>query len=138
MSDINELYQSIILDHSKRPRGYGVLDGATHQADGYNALCGDKINVYLMLHENRIEEIAFESASCAICKASASMMMEELAGTSIDEVGEVLERVRALLEEDVQDDSQGDLSALQGVRKFPSRIKCATLPWETLRDAIES
>ena len=135
-TNLHELYQSIILDHNKRPRNYGVLAGHTHSAEGYNPLCGDKVSVFLTLEDARIRAIQFESASCAICKASASIMTQELAGKLFQEAEELSERVRALLSVDsevVMDlSTEGELAALAGVRKFPARIKCALLPWETL------
>ncbi|PXA03042.1 SUF system NifU family Fe-S cluster assembly protein [Coraliomargarita sinensis] len=139
MSELDELYQSIILDHNKRPRHYGALTDATHQAEGYNPLCGDKVQVYLKIHDNRIEDLRFEAASCAICKASASMMAQELQGKTLEEAAQRGKRVQLLLsEETVASDSDGDLVSLQGVRKFPARIKCATLPWHTFEDAVGS
>jgi len=136
MPELDELYQAIILDHNKRPRHYGALTDATHQADGYNPLCGDKVQVYLKIHDKRIEAIQFECASCAICKASASMMAQELLGKTLDEALEIQERAQSLLSEDHSGaEAQGDLVSLQGVRKFPARIKCAALPWHTFRDA---
>ncbi|HKK18304.1 MAG TPA: SUF system NifU family Fe-S cluster assembly protein [Opitutales bacterium] len=139
MPELDELYQTIILEHNKRPRHYGVLQDSSHQADGYNPLCGDKVQVYLKIKDNRIEAIRFEAASCAICKASASMMTQELLGRTLEEAAERQERVRSLLSEEVDpSDSDGDLVSLQGVRKFPARIKCATLPWHTFQDAVES
>jgi len=136
MPELDELYQAIILDHNKRPRHYGALADATHQADGYNPLCGDKIQVYLKIHDERIEAIQFESASCAICKASASIMTQKLLGKTLKEAAELQDRAQLLLSEDLEaEESDGDLISLQGVRKFPARIKCATLPWHTFRDA---
>jgi nitrogen fixation NifU-like protein len=137
MSDLDDLYQAIILDHNKRPRHYGALAGATHQAEGYNPLCGDKVQVYLIIRDDRIVDIQFEAASCAICKASASMMTQELLGKTLDEAAARQARVHGLLSEDAAaSDSDGDLVALQGGRKFPARIKCATLPWHTFEDAL--
>ena len=139
MPDLDELYQSIILDHNKRPRHYGVLASSTHQADGYNPLCGDKVQVYVKLNEGRIEAVQFESASCAICTASASMMTDLLAGKTLAEAAGIHDRVRLLLSEDVESsDSDGDIISLQGVRKFPGRIQCASLPWETFLKAAET
>lgn len=139
MPDLKELYQTIILDHNKRPRNYGALEDATHQAEGYNPLCGDRVQVYLKIKDDRIEAIQFESASCAITNASASMMTEALVGKTLQEAAELQERVQLLLSEEVDDsDSGDDLNALQGVRQFPARIKCATLPWETCLEAYES
>lgn len=136
MPDLDELYQSIILDHNKRPRHYGVLTDATHQAKGYNPLCGDKIEVYLKIHDKRIEAIRFEAASCAICKASASIMTQQLTGKTLEETAALQEKVQDLLGEGKEtSEAGGDLIALQGVRNFPARIKCASLPWHTCREA---
>lgn len=141
MSDeLHDLYQAIILDHNKRPRHYGVLADATHQAEGYNPLCGDKIEVYLIVVEKQIQSIQFECASCAICKASASMMTEALVGQSIESATSVFETVCDLLsgeKENAELDAEGEIAALAGVRKFPARIKCATLPWHTYQAALK-
>ncbi|MGK0177110.1 MAG: nitrogen fixation NifU-like protein [Lentimonas sp.] len=136
MSDaLHDLYQSIILDHNKRPRNYGKPDAYTHSAEGYNQLCGDKIEVFLVLEESQIKKICFESAACAICKASASIMAESLSDQSLQEAEKVSGRVRELLSTayDASADlaTEGELAALAGVRKFPARVKCALLPWET-------
>ncbi|MEE2988820.1 MAG: SUF system NifU family Fe-S cluster assembly protein [Verrucomicrobiota bacterium] len=137
--DLNDLYQEIILDHNKRPRHYGALANATHEAEGYNPLCGDKIEVFLQLTGDVIEAIQFECASCAICKASASIMAEALVGKSIS-VGESLQvLVSRILKTDTNTvtlDLQGEIAALSGVRNFPARIKCATLPWHTYQAAL--
>ena len=138
MPELDELYQAIILDHNKRPRHYGALADATHQAEGYNPLCGDKVQVYLKIHDKRIEAIQFEAASCAICKASASMMAQALSGRTLGEAAKLQDKVRLLLSEEAEaGEAAGDLISLQGVRQFPARIKCATLPWHTCRDAME-
>lgn len=138
MADLDELYQAIILDHNKRPRHYGALADATHQADGYNPLCGDKVQVSLRLAAGRIEAVQFESASCAICKASASMMVDVLQGCDVTQAAAVNRSVRALLDADTAapEAVERDLDALAGVRKFPARIRCALLPWDTLLEAI--
>ncbi|HAV12710.1 MAG TPA: SUF system NifU family Fe-S cluster assembly protein [Opitutae bacterium] len=135
---LNDLYQEIILDHNKNPRNYGRLDGYTHTAEGYNPLCGDKLNVYVTLKKDRIEAIQFESASCAICKASASMMVEALVGKSLKEASELSGRVGELLTSDIDGliESDGELASLVGVRQFPARVKCATLPWHTCELAL--
>ena len=137
--DLNDLSQGIILDHNKRPRHYGALANATHVAEGYNPLCGDRIEVFLQLSGDQIETIQFECASCAICKASASIMAEALVGQSIS-IGESLqESVSRILKTDtgtVTLDVQGEIAALSGVRNFPARIKCATLPWHTYQAAL--
>ena len=134
-TDLHELYQSIILDHNKRPRYYGAPGTYTHSAEGFNPLCGDKVTVFLMLKEEHIAAIRFEAASCAICKASASMMTEALSDKSLQAAKKVSDRVYELLSADVDElidlSTDGDLAALAGVRKFPARVKCALLPWET-------
>jgi nitrogen fixation NifU-like protein len=137
--DLNDLYQGIILDHNKRPRHYGALANATHVAEGYNPLCGDRIEVFLQLSGDQIEAIQFECASCAICKASASIMAEALAGQSISFGESIQESVSRILKTDretVTLDVQGEVAALSGVRNFPARIKCATLPWHTYQAAL--
>ena len=137
--DLNDLYQEIILDHNKRPRHYGALANATHVAEGYNPLCGGRIEVFLQLSGDQIEAIQFECASCAICKASASIMAEALVGQSIS-IGEYLqESVSRILKTDTEMvtlDVQGEIAAFSGIRNFPARIKCATLPWHTYQAAL--
>ncbi|MFP4167119.1 MAG: Fe-S cluster assembly sulfur transfer protein SufU [Opitutales bacterium] len=143
MSDLEELYQDIILDHNKRPRNYGEPERCTHKAEGFNPLCGDRIEVYLDLEdgEPRLRDVRFTAASCAICKASASMMTEELKGKTTTEAKAVAGRVNELLtgeeEPEAELDRDGSLAALVGVRKFPARIKCATLPWHTYAAALK-
>ena len=137
--DLNDLYQGIILDHNKRPRHYGALANATNVAEGYNPLCGDRIEVFLQLLGDQIEAIQFECASCAICKASASIMAEALVGQSISFGKSIQESVSRILKTDTETvtlDVQGEVAALSGVRNFPSRIKCATLPWHTYQAAL--
>ncbi len=137
--DLNELYQGIILDHNKRPRHYGALANATHVAEGYNPLCGDRIEVFLQLSGDQIEAIQFECASCAICKASASIMAEALAGQSISFGESIQESVSRILKTDTETvilHVQGEVAALSGVRYFPARIKCANLPWHTYQAAL--
>lgn len=138
MSDLDELYQTIILDHNKRPRHYGRLEDATHSAEGYNPTCGDRIEVSLKIVDERIYAIQFETASCAICKASASMMAQELSGKPLAAFDEIRSEVERLLSEEVAvDHTESELVALQGVRKFPARIKCASLPWHTVVKALK-
>lgn len=139
--DFHDLYQDIILEHNKRPRHYGVLPHYTHTAAGYNPLCGDTINLFLVLNEGRIEAVQFEAACCAICKASASMMTDALDGKSVDQAEEMFKRVAELLSTDLPQTADlsvdGELAALAGVRKFPARIKCAILPWHTYKAALQ-
>ena len=137
--DLSDLYQAIILDHNKRPRHYGALAEATHRAEGYNPLCGDKIEVFLQLSGDQIEAIKFECASCAICKASASIMAEALVGQSLPVGDSIQESVNRILKTDTETatlDVQGEIAALSGIRNFPARIKCATLPWHTYQAAL--
>lgn len=138
--DLNELYQSIILDHNKRPRHYGRLEPCTHEAEGTNPLCGDQIEVRVTVEDGRIADVAFEAAGCAISKASASIMTGEVIGQPVDAIEGLLERVGHLVGDESAPDADlavdGDMAALAGVRKFPARIKCATLPWHTLRAAL--
>ncbi len=140
--DLHDLYQDIILDHNKRPRHFGALAGYTHTAEGYNPLCGDKMDIYLILKDDRIEAVQFEAACCAICKSSASMMTETLTGKSLAEAEAAFKRVGELLSTDLNLEADlsvdGEIAALAGVRKFPARIKCATLPWHTYIAALKS
>ncbi|WP_269523382.1 Fe-S cluster assembly sulfur transfer protein SufU [Coraliomargarita parva] len=137
--DLHDLYQEIILDHNKRPRHYGVLSGYTHTAEGYNPLCGDKVNVYLKLVDGQVEAVQFEAAACAICKASASMMTETLSGKSLEEAERLTGRVTEILTTETGTDLSvdGEVAALAGVRKFPARVKCASLPWHTYEAALK-
>lgn len=141
MSDLHDLYQEIILDHNKRPRHYGALASYTHTAEGYNPLCGDKMQVYLQVEGERIQALQFEAACCAICKASASMMAASLWGRSLAEAEQQWQRVAGLLSvdqpQDLELDQAGEIVALAGVRQFPARIKCATLPWHTYQAALK-
>jgi len=136
---LHELYQDIILDHNKRPRHYGRLEGHSLHAEGYNPLCGDKIQVYVKLNQGTLEAVQFEAAACAICKASASMMTEALNGQGLESAEAIAQRVEALLTTDLEVDFEveGSIAALAGVRKFPARIKCATLPWRTYQAALQ-
>ena len=135
---LDELYQSIILEHNKRPSNYGHLASATHTAEGFNPLCGDKCTVHLNVVDQSIEAIKFEAACCAICKASASMMTNALLGKSLAEAEKFTLRVDRILSDDNIDDleSDGDLVSLNGVKNFPARVKCASLPWRTYQAAI--
>lgn len=140
MSAMEDLYQEIILDHNKRPRNFGPLPGATHQAAGRNPLCGDELHVSLRLEGNRLEEIKFQGQGCAISKASASLMTEALAGRSTDEARRFAGDVIGGLADSAREwrfEEAGDLAALSGVRKFPARIKCATLAWHAFLGALE-
>lgn len=141
--ELQELYQQIILDHNKRPRNYRALEDSTHAAHGHNPLCGDEVNVYLKIQEGRIEAITFDGEGCAISKASASLMTELLQGKTLEEAEEEARGLFDLLGARELPDTEtllmekGDLAALSGVRKFPARIKCASLAWRAMIAAVE-
>ncbi|MDE2484165.1 MAG: SUF system NifU family Fe-S cluster assembly protein [candidate division NC10 bacterium] len=141
MSDLRELYQEVILDHNKRPRNFQKLEGANRAADGYNPLCGDQITVYLLVEDHVIKDIAFQGSGCAISKASASMMTAIVKGKTTAEAEGLFETFHRMVTADLSVASDplvvGKLAAFAGVREFPVRVKCATLPWHTLRAALE-
>ena len=141
MEDLQDLYQEIILDHNKRPRNFGPLEGATHHAEGNNPLCGDEIEVSLRVEDDRVAEIRFQGQGCAISKASASLMTIDLKGRTLEEAHAEVQRVISMLTDASADplnlDEIGDLASLQGVRRFPARIKCATLSWHAFEAAVE-
>jgi len=141
MSELDDLYQDIILNHNKRPRNYRKMPEATHHAEGHNPLCGDEVTVYLHVEGDTISDVSFDGQGCAISKASASLMTMRLKGKTIAEVRELAKEVRAMLagqdEEPPDLEELGDLAALAGVRKYAVRVKCATLAWHTLEAALE-
>ncbi|HUG53392.1 MAG TPA: SUF system NifU family Fe-S cluster assembly protein [Vicinamibacteria bacterium] len=142
MSDLRDLYQEVILDHSRRPRNFRELPGASHRADGHNPLCGDRVTVYVRLEGNRVGEVAFEGSGCSISTASASMMTESLKGRSRDEVERLFHRFHDLVTaapdkaDQVAAPELGKLAVFSGVCEFPVRVKCASLPWHTLQAAL--
>lgn len=140
MTDLRELYQQVILDHSRSPRNFKALEEATRHAQGMNPLCGDEITVYLRLEGDVIREVSFTGTGCAISKASASMMTAGVKGKTMAEARALFEKFRRLLtERDVTPESLGlgSLAAFAGVRDFPIRVKCATLAWHTLQAALD-
>jgi nitrogen fixation protein NifU and related proteins len=143
MSDLRELYQELIVDHSKRPRNFGKLEGANRQATGYNPLCGDKVTVYLKTKDGRVEDVKFEGAGCAISTASASMMTEKSKGKTIEEAEQLFQVFHKLVTGDpstaqsLSGPELGKLAVFSGVSEFPLRVKCATLAWHTFRSALE-
>ncbi len=141
MSELKDLYQEVILDHSRHPRNYRRLDHANHQADGYNALCGDRITVYLQIEDDRIQEIAFEGSGCAISKASASMMTAALKGKTVEEAEALFQKFHRMVTGEPDSDAGpvnlGKLAAFSGVCDYPSRVKCASLAWHTVHAALE-
>ena len=139
MSELRDLYQEVILDHNRRPRNFGALPSANHQAEGYNPLCGDKVTVFLDLEGGRIQDIAFQGAGCAISTASASLMTEALKGRTAEEAREIFQGFHGLVTTGEGEDSEdlGKLAVFSGVREFPMRVKCATLAWHTLLAALD-
>jgi nitrogen fixation NifU-like protein len=135
--DLDNLYQELIIDHGTEPRNHKVLDQHNHDAEGFNPLCGDRIHLYLFMDQDLIKDISFISKGCAISTASASIMSEILKGKTIDQARDLFDQFHHLLtSEDKAPASLGKLAALSGVREFPSRVKCATLAWYTLKDAM--
>ena len=139
MGDLSDLYQEVILDHNRRPRNFRAVDDATHQAEGYNPLCGDRLNVFVKVVDGIITDIGFEGSGCAISKASASLMTDRLKGRPVEEARALFARFHRMVTTppDVEVEDLGKLSALAGVREFPVRIKCASLAWHTLKAALE-
>jgi nitrogen fixation NifU-like protein len=139
MSDLRELYQDVILEHSKTPRNFRQLQSANHKAEGYNPLCGDHFTVYLDLEGDSIRDISFEGSGCAISKASASMMTQTLKGKSKEEAAKLFEQFHKLVTGQPNGDREdlGKLAVFAGVSEFPVRVKCATLAWHTLQAALE-
>jgi len=142
MSELSELYQQVILDHNKKPRNFRKLEQANHTAEGYNPLCGDHLTVYLALENGAVKEIAFEGSGCAISKAAASMMTQAVKGKSREQAEELFTEFHSMvtgeLDEETQENNLGNLKIFAGVREFPVRVKCATLPWHTLHAALNN
>ena len=140
MYDLSELYQDVVMDHNRRPRNSRKLEGADRTAEGFNPLCGDKIELYLKMDGDVIADVGVQAAGCAISKASASMMTESIKGLSEVDVERTIAAFRAMVTrkpgEDVDSEILGDLEILGGVSAFPVRIKCAVLSWHTLQAAL--
>lgn len=137
----NSLYQEVILDHNRKPRNYGKLNQASHHAVGHNPLCGDRLDITLQLEDELISEIAFEGESCAICKASASMMTTAIKGKSRSDAELLITEFRELATGKLdlnQPHHLGRLTVFSGIRDLPTRVKCAILPWHTLHAALNS
>ena len=139
---LRELYQEVILDHSRHPRHFGTLEHPTHKAEGYNPLCGDKVSVTLVLNkEGRVADINFTGKGCAISQASASLMTELLAGRTLEEAQKLMDGFLHLVKgEEVKTLSPDDreyLDVMAGLSEFPMRVKCATLAWHTFKSAVE-
>ncbi|MGH7384241.1 MAG: Fe-S cluster assembly sulfur transfer protein SufU [Candidatus Rokuibacteriota bacterium] len=136
MSELRDLYQQVILDHNRKPRNFRKLPSPSQEAEGYNPLCGDRVTVEVALEGEVIRDIGFQGSGCAISKASASLMTADLKGKTVHEAEEAFERFRAMLTGSGDEAELGKLGVFAGVREFPSRIKCATLPWHTVHAAL--
>lgn len=136
--DLQDLYRDVIVDHNRNPRNFGKLEPADAHAEGFNPLCGDRLNLYLTLDGDRIRDVKFEGKGCAISVASASLMTETLKGRTLAEVQQYFDQIHALLTTDgfTPSINIGKLAALSGVREFPMRVKCASLSWHTLKAAL--
>ncbi len=141
-SELYDLYQQVILDHNKSPRNFGIVEPHNHSAVGHNPFCGDHIDIYLNLDNGIIKEISFNGSGCAISKASASIMTTVLKGKSIEEARKLFNDFHEVVTSDptqeLDTSSFGKLSVFVGVREFPARIKCASLAWHTMSNALEN
>jgi len=143
--DLKQLYQDIILEHGKSPRNLGKCEGYSHEAKGYNPLCGDKVHVYLKLNnKKKVDSLTFEGDGCAISLASASIMTELVKGKSFEEAKEIMNAFLNMIKNTseiqsnhLDEDQKTKLMSLSEVKQFPMRVKCATLAWHTLNSAIE-
>jgi nitrogen fixation NifU-like protein len=138
MSELTDLYQEVILDHNRRPHNFREIDQASRRQEGYNPLCGDRLTLYVKLDGDRISDVSFQGTGCAISKASASLMTDALKGKTVDEARALFDRFHQMVtsspDEPLPD--LGKLSVLAGVREFPTRVKCASLAWHTLKAAV--
>ena len=139
MSDLSDLYQEVILDHNKRPRNFHAIEQPSHTAEGYNPLCGDRLNLYVKVEGEVITDVGFQGSGCAISKASASLMTDAIKGRTVEEARALFSRFHRMVTTppDKAVEDMGKLSVLAGVREFPVRIKCASLAWHTLKAALE-
>ncbi len=146
MSDLRDLYQEVILDHSRSPRNFGAIEGAALHAQGYNPLCGDRVEVFVALDGDRVADVRFRGQGCAISTASASLMTEALRGRTRDEALALFRKLHEAVtgqpaDNPTEADATGDvdlgkLAVLEGVRQYPLRVKCATLAWHAMRNAL--
>jgi nitrogen fixation NifU-like protein len=141
LSDLKDLYRDVIVDHNRSPRNFRKIADASRMQEGFNPLCGDKLTVYLKLDGEKISDLSFEGSGCAISLASASLMTERLKGKTRADALKLFDEMHALLTTDAapaDTDSLGKLAALSGVREYPSRVKCASLCWHTLKGALDT
>jgi len=141
MFDVKSLYQEIIVDHNRNPRNFGRLESADRVAEGYNPLCGDRLNLYVKLDDGRIADLRFDGSGCAISVAAASLMTDALKGRTVAEAESLFHDFHRLVTNEHAPDAEavaglGKLAALLGVRDYPARVKCATLCWHTLHSAL--
>jgi len=140
MSELSELYQQVILDHNKKPRNFRKIEAPTHTAEGHNPLCGDQLTIYLDVENDDVRDVSFEGSGCAISKAAASMMTQAVKGKTRQQVEELFKEFHEMVtgESDEAEPGAGlgNLKIFEGVREFPVRVKCATLPWHTLHAAL--
>ncbi|MEM9290375.1 MAG: Fe-S cluster assembly sulfur transfer protein SufU [Acidobacteriota bacterium] len=140
MNDLMDLYQELILDHNQRPRNFRPMGDAHHKASGFNSLCGDKVEIFVRLNGDQVEEISFQGAGCAISQASASLLTEMVKNRSTEEAMKLFDAFRTMVTVEQPSSQQidlGKLNALASVRKYPMRVKCATLAWHTFKAALE-
>lgn len=139
MSDLRDLYQEVILEHSKSPRNYHASATASHKAEGFNPLCGDHFTIYVNVEGDHISDLSFQGSGCAISKASASMMTQALKGKKTEEAEQMFDAFHSVVtgERDANVEALGKLAVFSGVSEFPVRVKCATLAWHTLRAALQ-
>lgn len=140
--ELRELYQQVILDHNKSPRNFRKMENATQHAEGYNPLCGDHIDVYLLIEDGIIKDVSFKGEGCAISKASASLMTSALKGKSTEEAEKLFNKFHDLvtgkLDNNSESDELGKLAVFAGVQEFPVRVKCASLAWHTMINALHN
>lgn len=140
MSDLKDLYQEVILDHNKNPQNFFKLEGANRHAEGYNPLCGDHLTVFIKLEDGVVRDISFQGSGCAISKASGSMMTSQIKGKTIAEIEQLFDKFHTMLTgnpDSIPPTGLDKLEVFSGVCEFPSRVKCATLAWHTLKSALE-
>jgi nitrogen fixation protein NifU and related proteins len=141
MSDPRELYQQVILEHNKKPRNFGTLEACTHHAEGHNPLCGDQLELTLIVEDGLVQDIRFQGSGCAIDVASASLMTGAVKGKPVAEAEAMAEQFRGMVRGDLEPGAQtpllGKLTLFSGVKNLPSRVKCAVLPWATLHAALK-
>ena len=139
MAELRDLYQDIILEHSRNPRNYRILEAPDRTAEGFNPLCGDHFTIFLQIGDGQIRDISFQGSGCAISKASASMMTQALKGKSMEQAEELFQKFHHVVtgKNGASSEELGKLAAFSGVSEYPVRVKCATLAWHALRAALE-